>query len=505
MIYWGDLHNHCAITYGFGGLTNALDAAQRQLDFCSITPHAMWHDMPEKNPDTEFVVNFHEEGFAKINKNWNAVRDEVEARNKDGEFVTFHSYEMHSSLYGDYHIVSPDSEFELIYGDSPFDVIGKQCSRAVIIPHHIGYTPGYRGINWEAFDETLSPVVEVCSKHGCAVSEASPFNYYHNMGPRDPRCTAYAGLKMGKRFSFVGSTDHHAGFPGSYGDCKMAVRAGEKTREAIWRAIKDGHTYAVTGDKILCDFTVNGEVFGSKIQAGRERNIEFSVTASDFIDKLVVYKNLKPIHVICGESLNDGCGTGKYKVRLELGWGSDTTPYRWDCSLDVTGGVISDIETCFRGRSILAPTPELSADMDVNKLQTAVTERSERSAKVVCETLRNISTLHPQTSAVVFEIDGNGDTVLSFVVNGVAVSRTLRELAEAGMSGQMKPHNSESFKIHTAVPVGKYTISGAVKDFADADADGSGASGARDFYHMEVRQANSHMAYVSPVFVEMRG
>ena len=50
-ILWGDLHNHCGITYGFGKLEYALQAAELQLDFCAITGHAMWPDMYEKNLD----------------------------------------------------------------------------------------------------------------------------------------------------------------------------------------------------------------------------------------------------------------------------------------------------------------------------------------------------------------------------------------------------------------------------------------------------------------------
>lgn len=44
--YWGDLHNHCGITYGYGSLKHALDRAKSHLDFCAVTGHAMWPDIP---------------------------------------------------------------------------------------------------------------------------------------------------------------------------------------------------------------------------------------------------------------------------------------------------------------------------------------------------------------------------------------------------------------------------------------------------------------------------
>lgn len=44
--YWGDLHNHCAISYGSSTLKRALNNARAHLDFCTITGHAFWPDMP---------------------------------------------------------------------------------------------------------------------------------------------------------------------------------------------------------------------------------------------------------------------------------------------------------------------------------------------------------------------------------------------------------------------------------------------------------------------------
>ena len=37
--YWGDLHNHCGITYCYGSLKHALDRAKSHLDFCDGVPY----------------------------------------------------------------------------------------------------------------------------------------------------------------------------------------------------------------------------------------------------------------------------------------------------------------------------------------------------------------------------------------------------------------------------------------------------------------------------------
>ena len=73
-IYWGDLHNHCGITYGYGSQANALARAADHLDFCAITGHAMWPDIVERNEETAFIIDFHQEGFKKLRDHWDEVR-----------------------------------------------------------------------------------------------------------------------------------------------------------------------------------------------------------------------------------------------------------------------------------------------------------------------------------------------------------------------------------------------------------------------------------------------
>ena len=47
-VFWGDIHNHCNITYGHGDMRLAFEAAKQQLDFVAVTPHAMCRIFPVK-------------------------------------------------------------------------------------------------------------------------------------------------------------------------------------------------------------------------------------------------------------------------------------------------------------------------------------------------------------------------------------------------------------------------------------------------------------------------
>ena len=84
---FGDLHNHCAISYAHGTLDEALCNAGEQLDFCSITGHAHWPDMPPPDPGIQDILDFHHEGFAKLKAGWPRAMARLREANEEGRFV----------------------------------------------------------------------------------------------------------------------------------------------------------------------------------------------------------------------------------------------------------------------------------------------------------------------------------------------------------------------------------------------------------------------------------
>ena len=490
-IYFGDIHNHCNISYGFGNLENALLEAREHLDFCAVTGHAHWPDIFRRNEDTGFIIDFHKEGFDKLSKNWDTVKHLISRANEEGRFATFQSYEMHSSCFGDHHFISPDDGLELIGADSPGEVVEKHQSRIAAIPHHIAYTPGYRGISWKDFDERISPVVEVYSKHGCGVSDESAGEYLHTMGPRDGRNTVYSGLLQGKRFGFAGSTDHHAGYPGSYGDGLTAVLAEKLDRESIWDAILNRRTYAVTGDRIRCSFSVNGHPMGSIIENTETAEIQMDVEARNFIDRAVIYKNLEPMASLHREDFNrDVKKSERFLLRIEVGWGRKQTAYGWDNRIEVENGRIISTDKCFRGQSVLAPKEGVSHSDDVNRLYNHA-EITGNSINWHCTTFRNTSTRHSSTCGLIIELDGNPDTLIKLDINGFKKEILLRELETNGISAHMKDYNSEAFLVHKIVPLSHYKFSLYAKTQVKPG----------DFIHGEIHQVNGQSAWISPVFI----
>jgi len=494
-LYWGDVHNHCGISYGYGSLENALLVAREQLDFCSVTGHATWYDVPKPLGRLEQLVNYHKKGFEKLKANWDKVSQIIEEADIPKEFITFQSYEAHSSKYGDYHILSP-SVLPIIEAGSPIELITcleKEKKPAIAIPHHVAYIPGYRGINWQTFSSNISPVVEVYSKHGCGMSDLSPYPYLHEMGPRDSRTSIRQGLSLGHRFGFVASTDHHAGYPGSYGDGRLAAWAMEKTREAIWESILSRRTYAVTGDKIVCQFQINGAEMGSEIKNNGTRKIRLDIRACNFLDKIIVYKNSKPWKTTCREQLITPEKSETYKVRLEMGWGDSLEGFLWHGSVLVRDGAIVSLEPCFRGRNVLGPDIGKLEDFKANNLKNSILKNSKTEVQWECTTFKNFSTLHPSTAALIFEIQGDELSTLNISLNGKKVVVSVGELLRGSLGFQLESYNFEAFLIYRAVPEAYYCFH---YEWIDNQIETS-----CDVYDVEIRQINGQCAWISPIFV----
>jgi hypothetical protein len=493
-LFWGDIHNHCGISYGYGSLENALATAREQLDFCSITGHATWHDMPRGRKGVEPVADYHEKGFAKLARIWDSVCQTVEAANLPHEFITFHSYEAHSNQYGDYHILSPSPDLPILEAASPSESVAGLAPRPVIaIPHHVAYVPGYRGINWQAFSSAISPVVEVFSKHGCGMSDDSAYPYLDPMGPRDSRNTVRAGMRLGHQFGFVASTDHHAGYPGSYGDGRLAIWAEDKTRTAIWEAILARRTYAVTGDKIACSFCINGATMGREIHEAGPRLIELDIAGCDQLDQIVIYKNARPWQVVCGSSLISSHTASRFKVRVEMGWGRGLDGFAWSGELRVQAGILRSVEACFRGKGILEQHLGQAEDPDINGLDNKILEQTGTGAAWKCTTFKNISTLHPQTAALIFEIEGDPQTVLQLQLNGKQSRHSIKDVLSGSRGMHLQVYASEAFLVHRAVPETNYCFNGQWNDPARETF--------CDTYDVEIRQANGQYAWLSPIFV----
>jgi len=500
--YVGDIHNHCGISYGHGTIDEALANARERLDFCAVTGHAHWPDMPADPGRIQYVIDFHIEGFAKLAEGWVQVQEAIQQANAPGEFVTFGSFEVHSLADGDYTVLYRDGLGEILRDESipamheRIAAMNADGTAAIAVPHHLGYLRGRRGLNWDTFRSDISPVVEMISMHGCSESTESTRPYMHVMGPSDYRSTVQCGLAQGHTFGVIGSTDHHSAHPGSYGHGLAGVWAEAKTREAIWDAIVARRTWAMTGDRIDLQFAVNGAPMGAEIAKTDSRDIHVNVVGGAAIDYVDIIKNNRLWRRIspCEVAQPAEGETFRTLIYLELGWSDRGRQVDWDVSLSVDGGRVLSIDPRFRGQEVVSPVEkEDGSSCDYHSSHWALA--GENGVAFRTMTCGNPNSSTSATQGLCMEVEMPADGNIQATLNDQSHTIPLARLRQGALVGDIEGWHSPAFRFHRAPREWEYrwTI-----DLAD---DEPGDGDPRDVYYARVRQVNDQWAWSSPVFL----
>ena len=490
-VYFGDLHNHSEVGYARGSLERAFEIAREHLDFFAFTPHGYWHDIStyENNIEKKWL-----DGFEVTKRRWPEVLEAVRKYDQPGRYVPMAGFEWHSTSLGDYHIIFPTLDAEYIRFDSlrEFQRFAKQRG-AIMIPHHPANRLGHRGANLARRDPEVSPVLEMFSEWGNAEHDRASSPYIrHTEGGRWTQNTLQHFLAQGHRLGVVASTDDHLGFPGAYREGLAAVLAPELTREAIFEAMRDRRTYAITGDRIAVDFQLNGQLMGRELPYTKRRELAVAVTGWDQIDRVEILKNNRVLH---RDFPMDREPTAKswdepVLLRFEYGWGpwpalDMTRICDWDFDITIDGGVLEDVQRCFQA----GPLDESRRDK--------IIECSDKHLRVQSFTALRQQFEDISTKAVVLKIRGNPDTRVKVALNkptNESVSQTFRQLAESNEMLFTGDFPKESAMLHRLVFADHYHTSYKVPDIDD----GEGVN----WYYLRVVQANNQYAWSSPIWVE---
>lgn len=495
-VYWGDIHNHCNVTYGHGELEDAIAAAREQLDFCSITPHALWPDIPgENDPRLNWVIGYHTEAFKRLRRGgWDRYVRMLKEANTPDKFLTFLSYECHSMEHGDHVALCHDFDTPLVECSSVPDLKEKLKDRKVFVtPHHMGYQEGYRGYNWDAFtdNDPQLPFVEMFSRHGLAEGDMGDYDYLHDMGPRVWEGTVQYGLEKGHKFGLMCSTDQHAGYPGSYGDGRIGVLANSLERGSLWEAMAKRKVCGVTGDKIKIDFRVNGATMGDVIKAGK-REILLAVESQNFIDYVDLVKNGRTIARMSGPLLTPEVKGDMVhaKLKVNFGWNREEEYVHWQGALSLSDGEILSVQPCFRGAAFTSPQPgEHSFRTRVNRILSSDTKRVE----LEMYSSKNPNVVTPAQQGVILEVNMPLNARLVADFNSQQFSYTLEELLQGSKAHFMRGWLSEAIQFSRACPEEAFTVAHMMEDGAERDT---------DYYYVRVRQRDGQWAWSSPIWVE---
>ena len=362
LILFGDLHNHCNISYAHGSLKRAIAFSKLSLDFVSVTGHAGWPDMNTKDISIKHIIDFHKVGFQKLKKNWKKILETIK---KEKDIIIYPGYEVHSNKYGDQTIVFKDIKKHELLVDQ-IDILKMKFKKNkiknyIFMPHHLSYKQGRRGVNWDIFEENVSPVVELYSMHGCSENDQAEYPFLHSMGPRNYKNTVKYALEKRIKLGFIANTDHHSASPGSYGHGRFGVLVKSKNRNSIFKSINERRTFALTGDKIIPNIYLNKKVFGSEVKIQKNNLLDINVEGRFAIEYIDIIKNTNLYKRFnCKDQKNIKNKKNISIINIDFGWGERNKEFLWNGELQFKNIDIIAIENKFRGPEIVSPLDKKS-------------------------------------------------------------------------------------------------------------------------------------------------
>lgn len=261
-VVWGDMHCHTFLADGVGTLKQNIDYARNQafLDVFGFAEHLFTTPEYDAKP-----VDKHSSDWATLGP---LVAETVREAYEPHRFVTILGYEYSPrdvpTPSGDLCVFSPEDKWEempMAFEATDLFALARQQG-AIAIPHVGGRR---MDLDLVRLNSEVSPVIEIASMHGHF------------------ECFAQKALQIGYKIGFVGMSDGHYSMPG-YDNWaqngrtpKLAHRnysaqsaitgflVSDLTREAVFAAMKNRHTYATTGQRILLDFQIADKIMGESV------------------------------------------------------------------------------------------------------------------------------------------------------------------------------------------------------------------------------------------------
>jgi len=489
-IYFGEIHTHTAesfdaVTLGTGkGPHWAYQAAiKNRLDFAAVTDHAQtcipsgYNEWVNSLSPKIKRPPLHPQGIHPLN--WDATCKAAKEFNKPREFVTFLGYEWSSTSYGDYNIYYLRDNEPIRYAESveALHSAFQNIEDVMLIPHHTGYQPGMRGMDWSQVDFSKAPFVEIISQHG--FSEEDGLGRYHwntgCMGPRFGGGTIRQALEDGYIFGFIGSSDMHFSYPGFYGTGLLGVHAASLDRQSLWEAFWKRRTYAFTGDRIILNFMLNEENMGSLayIPISNQRNLCAYIDGWWQLDTIEVIKNGRIVKRWTEFHSSLDKEANRFKLGVDWGYSMNTDIEDWNIEVIVKDG---EIEGCQPRFMSLGMDQEI-LELDKNHIRIRSQAGMNQAHGVSLDILGDFGTR--------VDAQRDGKTYLSVPIG---------ELYKSSQGVQPFGNMQGSIYLSRAFPEEQF--------LACCEWNDTSPERVRDYYYIRVRQANDQWAWSSPIWVE---
>ena len=458
-LYWGDMHAQTEETVGTGSpdeyFTYARDHAG--VDFLGI-----------QGNDFQITAEF-----------WYELQEIVKRYNEPGRFLTLLGYEWSGNhpAGGDHNVHFLGDEGPL-HRSSHWQVPGDpgpwadKCPVSTLVDLYRGLDDvfmiphiGGRRANLDYFDSEVMPLIEIASAHGW-------FEWVWQ-----------EALERGYITGFAAGSDDHTGRPGTSRPTNggmFGVRGGllgayapDLQRRSIWDAIRARRTFASTGARMIVHLTAAGHPMGEVFCSTQPPVLDVKVAGAAPLEKVEV---LRGTQVVYSHPLVEP-GSG-LPTKLRVGWRGSrvkdrTRRLRWDGNLRVEKGRILSA----RGWAFDDPTE-------------GIVEQNEESVRWTSQTSGD-------WDGIALELDGTGETTLTFTSAPATFSMSLGELADKdeivrpGITG-----------VGSEVRISRDDEERAPYDTAFTYQDPEPLSQDVTPYFVRVTQYDGEMAWCSPVFIK---
>jgi mycothiol synthase len=284
--FFGDLNAHDNTSQASGYAHEAFRwaAEEKRLDFLALTlPSHNWCD----------------------NQKWALLKQQAESWLDEGRFVTFPSCEWQHSRFG-------DKSIHFIHGNAPYLPTDDQqnglqhpgllyeavrSADAFIVSHHPGFPLDQLvpGTDFTTVETDVERLVELWSMHGSS----------EGLNPADRPLartrtddSILDALRRGVRLGFIAGSATHTGRPGGsahepgpYWGGLCGVWAPSLTRTGLFEAFMARRTFALTGARIVLNFTVNEAPMGSEQPLSETREGLIEAWAPEKIMRVDLLKN----------------------------------------------------------------------------------------------------------------------------------------------------------------------------------------------------------------------
>lgn len=274
-LVFGDIHGQSIMSDGMGEVDQYFHAASdlAGMDFTALTDHDTYTDWISESE-------------------WEFIRTSCRLMNIDGKRSTLLAYEWTPNEYrydyGHKNVYYPTDEGEIFRSCDPGGLNPDRLFASVkafggmAIPHHVAALWGLvsAATDWSYHDESVQRISEVFSRHGSFEYHGAQSKYSKNI-KQEKGSSVQDALALGHHLGLIAGSDSHQMEHGIEGGL-LAAYVPSLTRKHVFNALYDRCVYAVTGDRILLSFRINGAEMGQIIHAHQgTADIHVNVKATD--------------------------------------------------------------------------------------------------------------------------------------------------------------------------------------------------------------------------------